>query len=107
MFFRIKIRQDGLTEDGRTPKEAWQEHFAWCIKTAEDNSPDTPEIMDHMYKTCVTWIGRSENEKNMFAGDASLNAFMEIYKRPKGLWEKYCSSEQKEWLEKFDDRPNK
>lgn len=101
MFFRIRLKDANTAEDGRSVSEHWQEHISWCLDLVINNSPDTPEVMDHMYKTCVTWVGRPKDEE-YFAGDASYNAFMAVLRRPKGLWEEYCTQKQKNWLENFD-----
>lgn len=104
MFFRIKIRKDGLAEDGRPTAEHWQEHIDWCIDTFENNKPDTPEVMEHIQKTCVSFISRPQKYKEKFAGDAAYNAFVEISRRPKGLWEEVATVKQKRWLKNFDTK---
>lgn len=96
-----------MAVDGRSVAEHWQEHITWCIETFRRNGPDTPEIMEHMHNTCVTWVGRSKNDAKYFAGDAAYNAFSEIVCRSKDLWEKYCTPEQKSWLKIFDQQRKK
>ena len=106
MFFRIRLKDENTAEDGRSVADHWREHISWCIETCRRNGPDTLEIMEHMQKTCVSWVSRSKNDAKFFAGDASYNAFQEIAARPKHLWEKYCTTEQKSWLESFDQKQN-
>lgn len=106
MFFKIRLKDKNTAEDGRPVADHWREHISWCIETLRRNGPDTPEIMEHMHNTCASWVGRSKDDEKFFRGDASYNAFGEIVARPRYLWEKYCTPEQKSWLESFDQQQN-
>ena len=97
MFWRYKIGKDGKDDQGRTFKEAWQEHALWCLDVFRKNEPDDKEKMDYIFKNSPTYVARPAELKDSMAGDAVFNAYIAI-KMNFESFKKHYTQEEIDWI---------
>lgn len=101
-FLRIALDKDGLF-NGRSPEWYWKESITKLITWLKKNLPDTEEMKKEM---APEQLSIPEEYQPYFNGYNSYYAFLQFTHRGTSSgyyfdWRKYCTTEQKTWIESW------